>query len=260
MSRGPTPTETTPATDLLEWAAGFALPHSSEGQPRKVRFSAATLPAPGECHTDRIRGQPGWRRPNGAAIVIDCGHLTTDREGFRALGLVLLAYALSEQKAPLRIHLPPAEGDLGQIVVWPGAYTRLEGMLGCRIGVREVLYRPKLIEGNPNYSTVEQDDDDFPREHLPYCTLGAPGWVNGGPPMLPGEPACLHFAGTSPSLVWMGRFLLNLSLSDSNCRLSYLYNTIPSESLAAGSAELRLMLSEPAADFADVPADTDQKE
>lgn len=45
--------------------------------------------------------------------------------------------------------------------------------------------------------------------------------------------------------MWLGRFLLNLSLADSRCRLSYLYNLLPAESLASGSAELRLTITEP---------------
>jgi hypothetical protein len=67
-------------TDLLEWAAAFPVPHTAVGQPRRTRFFAATLPAPAECRTDRIRGNPGWRRPGATAVAIDVAYLTADRE------------------------------------------------------------------------------------------------------------------------------------------------------------------------------------
>lgn len=82
MINGKPGTETA-VTDLLEWAAGFTLPQSSDGQLRKSRLSAVTLPAPAECRTDRIRGQPGWRRPSGGAIAIDVANLAAGRDGFR---------------------------------------------------------------------------------------------------------------------------------------------------------------------------------
>lgn len=249
------PNAETGMTDLVEWAAGFAVPHSSDGQPKKRRFSAATLPAPAECRTDRIRGQAGWRRPGATAVAIDVAYLTADREAYRALGLVLLAYALSEQDGPLRIHLPGAEDDLRQIILWPGAHSLLEASLGMRMGVREVHYRPRLLEGNPNYSTTEQDDEDFPREHLPHCTLAAPDVHSRHGYPIAGQPVSLHLDGTSPSLVWLGKFLLDLSLDDSRCRRSYLYNMTPAESLAPGSAELRLEVEDPAdASADDAPA------
>lgn len=104
-------------------------------------------------------------------------------------------------------------------------------------------YRPALPEGNPNYTTIEQDEVEYPREHLPYFGIGAPDDPRGG--VLRTEDAvCLHLAGTDLSHVWLAKWLLNLSLEDSNCRLSYLYNYKPAESLAPGSAELRLVVSD----------------
>jgi hypothetical protein len=226
-------------TDLLEWAAGFPVPHSAAGQPRKTRFSAATLPAPAECRTDRIRGSPGWRRPGATAVAIDVAYLTADREGFRALGLAVLAYALSAQDGPLRIHLPAAEHDLEQIILWPGEHSRLEASLRMRMGLREVQYRPRPVQGDPNDCTGP-DGEDFPREHMPLCVLARPDMhARHGYPV-PGQPVALHLAGTSPSHVWLGKFLLNLSLSESNQGDTQLYNMLPAESLAPGSAELSL--------------------
>lgn len=241
-------------TDLMEWAADFAVPRSLDAKPRKVKFAAETLPAPAELRTDRIQGQQSWRRPNGQAIAIDVATLVASKEAYRALGLALFSHALSEQKAPLRIHLPEEEKSLAQIVVWPGRESRVEALLGCRMGVREVHYRPRILEGNPNYSTHEQDDDAYPREHLPYCTLSPPDWSDGYPGMRPDLPLCLHLAGTSTSLVWLGKFLLNLALEDSHCRRSYLYNILPGESLAEGSAELRLEVTDPPPDAPDPSA------
>ena len=235
----------TGVTDLVSWAAAFPLPRSGDGQPRRSRFSAATLPAPAECRTDRIHGSAGWRRPGAAAVAIDVAELWADREAYRALGLVLFAYALSAQDDPLRIHLAGEEDGLRQIVLWPGPFSRLEASLGMRMSVREVHYRPRLLEGNPAYSTTEQDDDDHPREHLPHCTLAAPDTHPRHGYPVPGQPVALHLDGTSPSLVWLGRFLLNLSLADSNCRRAYLYNMTPAESLAPGRAELRLEVEDP---------------
>lgn len=231
-------------TDLLEWAAGFALPHTSDGQPRKTRFSAGTLPVPAECRTDRIRAEAGWRRPGATAVAIDVAYLTADPEGFRALGLALLACALSEREAPLRIHLPGAENDPRQIVVWPGAHSRLEASLGMRLGVREVRYRPRRIDGDPN-EDADPDEEHVPREHRPLCTLAAPDLHPRHGYPVPGRPVALHLAGTSPSHVWLGTFLLNLSLEDSGCRVAQLYNLNPAESLAPGSAELHLTVIEP---------------
>ncbi|HEU4452499.1 MAG TPA: hypothetical protein VFR81_05535 [Longimicrobium sp.] len=242
-------------TDLMVWAAGFEVPRSSDARPRKVRFTAATLPAPEELRTDRIRAVPSWRRPSCQAISIDVALLTAGQEEYRALGLALLGYALSEQKAPLRIHLPQVEDHLHQIVLWPGSGSRLEARLGFRFGVREVHYRARILEGNPNYSTHEQDDDEYPREHLPYCTLSPPDWSNGYPGMRPDLPLCLHFAGTSASLVWLGKFLLNVSLADSYCRRCYLYNINPGESLAEGGAELRFEITDPPPAHQIEPAD-----
>ncbi|WP_420127170.1 hypothetical protein [Longimicrobium sp.] len=231
-------------TDLLAWAAQFTLPHRAEGQRRKVRFTRETLPLPKEFHTASMRVVPGWRRPGGDAIVIDCAVITTAREGYRALGLALLGYALSEQVVPLRIHLPGGEKDVRQIIVWPGTASKLEIDLRCRLGVRELHYRPR-----PFYQRDPADhgavyEDVFPREHLPFCTLGAPGWVRGGPPLVPGDPWCLHVAGTSPSHVWLGRYLLDLSFTEGDGREWYLYNTTPAEQMARGSAELRLVLAD----------------
>jgi hypothetical protein len=232
-------------TDLLAWAAQFTLPHPVEGQRRKVRFAAGTLPVPDELHTGDVRATPGWRRPGGDAIVIDCAYVTTTREGYRALGLALLGYALSEQAAPLRIHLPGGESDVRQIIVWPGTASKLEIALRCRLGVREVQYRPRPFRLPSDEDDGLSGEDDFPREHLPFCTLGAPGWVRGGPPLIPGDPWCLHLAGTTASHVWLGKYLLNLSITDSDAREWYLYNTTPAEELAHGSAELRLILRDP---------------
>jgi hypothetical protein len=233
-------------TDLLAWAAQFTLAHPVEGQRRKVKFTAGTLPVPEEFHTADVRVVPSNRRPSGDAIVIDCAIITTSREGYRALGLALLGYALSEQAAPLRIHLPGGENDVRQIIVWPGTASKLEIDLRCRMGVREVQYRsgPFHLRADTEDDGAS-DEDDFPREHLPFCTLGAPGWVRGGPPMIPGDPWCLHVAGTSPSHVWLGKYLLALSFTDSGSREWYLYNTTPAEELARGSAELRLALADP---------------
>ena len=239
-------------TDLLEWAAQFTLPHLTEGQRRKVRFTAATLAIPEELHTADVRVAPGWRRPSGEAIVIDCAVITTGREGYRALGLALLGYALSEQAAPLRIHLPGGENDVRQIIVWPGTASKLEIALGCRLGVREVHYRPRPFGPRPGPDDGVPDEDAVPREHLPFCTLGAPGWVRGGPPLIPGDPWCLHVAGTSPSHVWLGKYLLNLSVTGAGGGEWYLYNTTPADEMAPGSAELRLVIADPAD-----PADPD---
>ncbi|HST57517.1 MAG TPA: hypothetical protein VLK84_02440 [Longimicrobium sp.] len=232
-------------TDLLEWAAGFTVPNGAEGQPRKARFTAATLPVPAECRTDRIRGNPGWRRPGATAIAIDVAYVTADREAWRALGLALLAYALSEQDGPLRIHLPGGEHDLRQIILWPGEPSRMDVSLRMRIGIREVHYRPRPVKGDPNECT-NPDGGDFPRDHMPLCVLTRPDMHPRFGHPIAGQPVALHLAGTSPSHVWLGKFLLNLSLDESNLGGTQLYNMIPAESLAPGSAELSLTVPVPA--------------
>ncbi|HEX8429853.1 MAG TPA: hypothetical protein VF625_01155 [Longimicrobium sp.] len=229
--------------ELLDWSQQFSVPESSDGAPKKVRFTSASLPVPEDFRTGSVVAGPGYRRPGGEAISIDSASVTAGRAGYRALGLAMLGYALSEQRAPLRIHLAPSVGRIQQIVFWPASASRLEASLGFRLGVGEIHYRPRLPEGNPNYTTVDQDDPSYPREHLPYCGLGPPDSRTGGV-VRADEPVCLHVGGTVASLVWLGKLLLNLSLADNNCRLAYLYNYNPAESLAPGSAELRLMVGE----------------
>lgn len=230
--------------DLLEWAAAFRIPHASDGTPRKVRLTADALAPPESCRTDAIRGSAGSRRPNGAAVSIDCGFLTARREGYRALGLLLLAYALSDRRGELRVSIAAA-GELQQIVLWPSSPSPLEASLGMRLAVREVHYRPRVPEGNPNYTTVEQDDPGHPRDHLPFFSLGPPDDPHAI--VRSDAPVCFHVGGTGPALVWLGKLLLNLALDDCNATLAYLYNLLPAESLAVGSAEARLAVADPAA-------------
>lgn len=239
--------------ELLKWATAFHIPPVSDGTPKRVRFSADILRPPEECHTDAIRGRAGTRRPNGAAISIDCGFITAQREGYRALGLLLLAYALSEQRTALRISLAAAEGEIQQVVIWPSSASRLEASLGVRVRVSKVHYRPRVPEGNPNYTTVEQDDESYPRDHLPLFSLGPADDPRGD--VRPGAPVCFHIGGTGPSFVWLGKLLLNLALDDSNATLAYLYNLTPAESLAVGSAEARLVVADPAQGPAWLPPD-----
>lgn len=229
--------------ELLDWSARFGLPESSDGQPKKLRFTAATLPVPEEFHTGSVMAEPSARRPSGEAISIDSAVITAGRVGYRALGLAMLGYALSEQRAALRIHLAPRAGRIQQVVLWPASASRMEVWLGCRLGVEEIHYRPRLPEGNPNYTTIEQDDASYPREHLPYCSLGPADSQTGGV-VRASDPVFLHIGGTAASLVWLGKLMLNLSLRDNNCRLAYLYNYNPVESLAPGSAELRLVVGD----------------
>ncbi len=237
------PRMTTTISDLLAWSDAFPVPKSMEGQLRKARFTADNLPAPAECSAEGIFAESAVRRVSGNAISIDSASLSAGRAGYRALGLVMLSYALSEQASPLRIHLAHADEGIAQIVLWPTAASKLERELGCSLGAREVHYRPAIPRDDPNYSTTEQDNAGYPREHLPYCSIGAPDTPREGVTRR-GEPVCLHVAGTAPSLIWLGKFLLNLALEDSSCRLAYLYNYTPAESLAPGSAELRLVVTD----------------
>lgn len=230
--------------DLLTWASGTSIPHSSDARPKKVRFRAETLKVPTELDAATVHVVPGSRRPNGAAISIDTALITTQRAEFRALGLTMIGYALSDQNAPARIRLHEADGSISQMVIWPSLPSSLEATLGIRQRVHEVHYRPQIFDENPDYTTTEQDDETYPREHLPRCSIGSDG-VEPNSVVRPGEPRYLHIEGTAPSLVWLGKFLLNLSLEDCRCTTSYLYNYLPAESLAVGSAELRLMVAGP---------------
>jgi hypothetical protein len=225
--------------DLLGWARTICVPTRSNGKPKKVRFTTDGLVPSVAFHTDCIRAEATTRRIAGEAVAIDSVLVASSREGFRALGLALLGYALSEQANPLRLQLSPDTNGLAQIILWPGLASSLEVALGCRLAITEVRYRPKLFYDNPHYTTVDQDDAHYPREHLPYCSLGAADVERGGVTRS-GEPICLHMGGTTPSTVWLGKFLLNLGLEDNNCRMAYLYNYNPAQSLAPGSAELRL--------------------
>ena len=233
--------------DLLDWAASLplAVPDRADPKPKRLRVTRETLGCGPELRTDHVRGLPSARSTDGSAISIEHVVLTAERPAYRALGLALFGYALSEQRAPLRIHLRWVPGEIEQVVVHPSQPSSLELGLGFHQAVREIHYRPRLPESLPNYTTTEQDREDYPREHLPYCRLGSPA-ADGCGVVRPGEPVCLHCRGTGPSLVWLGKFLLDLALEDNPCRLAYLYNYLPAESLAPGSAELRLVVANPA--------------
>jgi hypothetical protein len=230
--------------ELLEWRTSVtvAVPDRSDAKPRKTRFVAESFTLPEVLQTEHFRAK-SFHRESGA-VTVEGAVLTAERETYRALGFVFLAYALGPQTGPFRLHLSNAASDeLTQIVLWPGQFSHVESKLGFRQRVSEIHYRASLPEGNPNYTTHEQDDADYPREHLPYCRLGSPE-VEGGGLILKDHPVALHFQGTAPSLVWFGKYLLNLALADNNCRLAYLYN-FGMESLGHGSAELRITVANP---------------
>lgn len=231
--------------ELLEWRASVAVgvPERSDAKPRKTRFAVGTFTLPEELQTKHLRAK-SFHRECGA-VSIEAAVLTAERETYRALGFVFLAYAMGPQTGPFRLRLSnSAPEELTQIVLWPSQASDVESKLGFRQRVSEIHYRASLPEGNPNYTTDEQDDADYPREHLPYCRLGRPE-VEGGGVILKDHPIALHFQGTAPSLVWFGKYLLNLALADNHCRLAYLYN-FEMESLGQGSAELRLTVANPA--------------
>lgn len=230
---------------LQEWSDSVtvAVPDRSDAKPRKTRFSTESFTLPEVLETKHLRAK-SFHRECGA-VSIEAALLTAERETYRALGFVFLAYALGAQAGPFRLHLSKAAPEeLTRIVLWPSSASHVESKLGFRQRVGEIHYRASLPEGNPNYTTQEQDDADYPREHLPYCRLGRPE-IEGGGVILKAPPVALHFQGTAPSLVWFGKYLLNLALTDNNCRLAYLYN-FETESLGKGSAELRLTVANPA--------------
>jgi hypothetical protein len=228
--------------ELLDWKRSLTVfvPERSDSKPKKTRFDRANLVLPSQMSASGITG---FRYSRGlfGALSIEAALLTAEKESFRALGLAFISYALSDQTAEFRIALGEYDGGLAQIVLWLSTYdTSLEEKLGFnhRVSVSAVHYRPKVPEDNPNYTTGEQDDPTYPREHLPFCSLG---WSDSAEVVLPDQPVCLHFLGTAPSLIWFGKFLLNFGLTDTIARLAYLYNAVePCESLAKGSAELRL--------------------
>jgi hypothetical protein len=194
--------------------------------------------------TADMRVGPGVRCPGGGSISIEHLVFTAERPAFRALGLALLAYALSPQQEPFRIALEDHPSEVVQLVFWPNSAAEIDKSLGLKQHVTQIVYRARLPKDNPNYLTFEQLHDDYPREHLPYWRPGS--WnVEGGGVVRPGEPVCAHVQGTAPSLVWLGTYLLNLTLEDCNARLAYLYNANPGESMAPGSAELRFVFGDP---------------
>ena len=114
-------------------------------------------------------------------------------------------------------------------------------MLRIRRRLALVHYRPALPKTRPNYTTTDQDRASFPRAHLPFARLGAPDIVG---LCRPGQPVCAHLAGTAPSLIWLGKYLLNLALDDNPAFRGYLYNMDHAESLAPGSAEFRFEVTD----------------
>jgi hypothetical protein len=243
-----------PTVDLLAWASTLPItvPVRSDSIPKKFHLRPETLPLPAGMATTDIRGLPSSRSPGSGAIWIEHLAFTADRPAYRALGMLLLAYAISNQEEPFRLTLSDNPDEITQLVIWPSRASDLEARLGFRYRVNEISYRPRLPEHNPNYLTFEQQKEGYPREHLPYCRPGA--WdVEGGGLTRAGESVCAHFQDTSPSLVWLGKYLLDLALADCNATLAYLYNAKPGESMAADSAELRFVVADPADGPRDLP-------
>jgi hypothetical protein len=154
---------------------------------------------------------------------------------------------MSPQRKEFRLGLTDEPGEISELVVWPSERSDLEVVLQCESRITQVRYKPALPEGNPEYTTTEQDrgEDEYPREHLPYCRPGSLD-VDGGGVIRQGEPVAAHFKGTAPSLIWLGKYFLNLALEDCNATLAYLYNTTPAESMRWLSAELRITVADPA--------------
>jgi hypothetical protein len=244
MAQSQIPTDQHAAIDMLAWAANLpvTLPTRSDSTPKRVRFTPELLRLPAAMSTSDIRVLS--TRRGGGSISIE--HLIFNAEPpvYRALALALIAYALSTQDEPLRLRLPdPPPMEVAQLVFWPSSASEIEKS-GMKQRVTEVHYRARLPKDNPNYLTFEQLREDYPREHLPYWRPGS--WdVEGGGVIRRGEPVCAHVQGTSPSLVWLGKYLLNLTLEDCNARLGYLYNMDPGESMAPYSAELRFVVCDP---------------
>ena len=232
--------------ELIEWlyTQELAVPTRSDARPKGLRLDPSVLELPPSLTTSNVRAASYARRPGAGAISVDGVLITAEREGFRALGMAFLAYALSAQDQALRIMLSENPSELAQLVVWPTIASELESGLGFRQRVAQISYRARLPEKNPDYLTTDKDRADYPREHLPHCQLGSPD-VTGGGLTRAGELVCAHFQGTAPSLVWIGKYLLDLALEDCNADLAYLYNYTPAESMAPGSAELRLTVGSP---------------
>lgn len=227
--------------DLVEWAEAQSVraPDRSDAKPKKLQLRPGSLLLPSRLSTRAIRGAPSARSPGGGAQWIESILITAESREYRALGMAFLAYALSEQAAELHIDLTAQADELTEIVIWPCTESELDKELGIRQRVQAIHYRPSLAEGNPNYTTGEQDREGYPREHLPHWRTGSLD-VAGGGVTRKNEPVAAHCLGTGPSLVWMGRYFLNLALEDSNARLAYLYNIGEHGSLAWNSAELRM--------------------
>jgi hypothetical protein len=231
----------------MEWASScpISLPTRSDARPKKVRIARGDLQLPDTLSTNYIRAAPSSRNPGGTAVSIEVALITAERTAFRALSLAVLGYALSDQKRELRIAFAGKERELAQLVLWPSDAAAVERILECRQRISEIEYRPRLPTNNPNYTTTEQDDERYPREHLPYCRLGSLNVGSGVGICRPGEPVAAHFNGTALSLIWLGKYLANLALEDNNATLAYLYN-LDTESMTWNSAELRLTVCSPA--------------
>jgi hypothetical protein len=236
--------------ELASWfqEKGASVPTRSDARPKTLNLKASDLVLPDHLDTSKIRGASSARSPGSGAIWIESVILTARREEYRALGLVFIAYAMSPQNKEFRLRLSNHADEIAEIVIWPSEQSELESALQYKSRILEVRYAPHLADGNPNYTTTEQDktEEEYPREHLPYCRTGSLD-VEAGGVVRRGEPVAAHFKGTAPSLIWMGKFFLNLALEDSNATLAYLYNTNPAESLRWMSAELRLTIADPSA-------------
>src|SRR5262245_4538621 len=131
----------TPNTGLLHWASELPikLPVRSDSTPGKVKLSRDTLPLPTTLSTNDVRALSTSRSPGAGAIRIEHIVLMAERPSFQALGLLFLAYALSDQTEAFRLLLSEYPNELSQIVIWPNEHAALEAQLGFRQRVSQVF-------------------------------------------------------------------------------------------------------------------------
>lgn len=235
-----------PVTPLLkDWYAALPKHPSSSTTDVPITFTHEELKIPSLLNCDNLIIYNGIRSPGGTALHIEHIVIYGGKAAFRMLGMYLIAAALRiKYDEPVRIEctnkeLSPCRG----LKIGMPKQSKLEKSLQLAPGIlTQWSWTPAIPESRSEHWVREQDDSNFPSDHLPWLRLGSLAEVYSEHHRPRSDQAIItHLTGTLPSLCWLARGLLNFALDDNPCHTWSLLNYGGHSSLTSGSAELRFV-------------------